>query len=80
MPKKWPYHCHYDLVNFDNPIVTYVTGVKFALGEGQTAELLQEGPLANGINARARSFQFYSKGMCELILLNQLGFNFARTF
>ena len=60
--KKKGDHCHYDLVNFDNPIVTYVTGVKYALGEYQTAELLQEGPLANGINARARSFQFYSKG------------------
>ena len=42
---------------------------KFALGEGQTAELLQEGPLANGINARARSFQFYSKGTIYKSLL-----------
>ena len=81
--ETYPYHgmkkkgdrCHYDLVNFENPIVTYVTGVKYALGEGQTAELLQEGPLANGINARARSFQFYSKGMYKFFLLHHWGKN-----
>ena len=37
-------------------------GQNFALGEARTAKLLQEGPLATGINARGRSIQFYSKG------------------
>ena len=58
-------NCKFDKKRMVAPFLddcTFTLGENFAWGEALTAKLLQEGPLATGINARARSFQFYSKG------------------
>ena len=57
--------CKFDKKRMVAPFLddcTFTLGENFAWGEALTAKLLQEGPLATGINARGRSFQFYSKG------------------
>ena len=57
-------NCKYDGKRMVAPLNDFELsmGQNFAWGEALTAKLLQEGPLATGINARGRSFQFYSKG------------------
>ena len=59
-------NCKFDKKRMVAPFLdddcTFTLGENFAWGEALTAKLLQEGPLATGINARGRSFQFYSKG------------------
>ena len=58
-------NCKFDKKRMVAPLLddcTFNLGENFAFGEALTAKLLQEGPLATGINARGRSIQFYSKG------------------
>ena len=58
-------NCKFDKKRMVAPLLddcTLTLGETFAWGEALTAKLLQEGPLATGINARGRSIQFYSKG------------------
>ena len=58
------YNCKFDKKRMVAPLNDFELsmGQNFAWGEALTAKLLQEGPLATGINARGRSIQFYSKG------------------